>query len=253
MKTNRRGFISKSVSVGLGLPLMHYANAYNSESTSALKSTLIYSNPLSSPSDLEDFIIEGQATLSFPNHRLRMQNTLPVSEGRRAHFVAWCTYDFPSDIKVEWEFYPIEEPGLCMTFFAAKGVNGKDIFDESLSERNGIYPQYHSGDINTYHLSYFRRKHPDERSFHTCNLRKSKGFELVAMGADPIPSVPDTKPPYKISLTKFKDRISFSINRLEVLNWTDNQSPLSNGKLGFRQMAPLVAEYQNLNVYALGK
>ncbi|MCG8373147.1 MAG: YesU family protein, partial [Balneolales bacterium] len=136
-------------------------------------------------------------------------------------------------------------------FFAAKGVNGEDLFDTSLNKRNGIYPQYHSGDINTYHLSYFRRKHPQERAFHTCNLRKSKGFELVAMGADPIPSVVDALPPYKISLTKFRNRITFSINQLDVLSWTDDQTPLTNGKIGFRQMAPLIAEYQNLNVYAL--
>jgi hypothetical protein len=30
-------------------------------------------------------------------------------------------------------------------FFAAKGRNGEDIFDENLTKRTGEYPQYHHG------------------------------------------------------------------------------------------------------------
>ncbi len=39
----------------------------------------------------------------------------------------------------------------------------KTLFDPSLAPRAGEYNQYHHGDINAYHLSYFRRKQPDER------------------------------------------------------------------------------------------
>ena len=72
-----------------------------------------------------------------------------------------------------------------MMFFAAQGRNGENLFDPQLQKRTGEYIQYHHGDINAFHVSYFRRKEPDERAFHTCNLRKSYGFYLVCQGADP--------------------------------------------------------------------
>lgn len=251
MLSNRRTFIKTSLSLGLPIAAVPFLHPSKIGSRPRKKPELIYSNPLSDRSDFEDFTVEGEAVIDFENQRLRMKNALPVSEGRRAHFVAWCKHDFPSNLQVEWDFYPVQEPGLCMLFFAAKGVNGEDLFDDSLNERTGVYPQYHSGDINTYHLSYFRRKHPEERAFQTCNLRKSKGFELVARGADPIPSVKDAQSPYSMSLTKMGSEITFSINNLMVLKWTDEQVPLEDGKIGFRQMAPLIAEYQNLKVYEL--
>ena len=107
-------------------------------------------------------------------------------------------------------------------------------------------------------MSYFRRRQADERPFTTCNLRKSHGFHLVARGADPIPSVPDAVPPYRISVLKAGPRVRFSIGQgehadLPLLDWIDDGSRhgevLSGGKIGFRQMAPLIAEYANLRVW----
>ncbi|WP_326116551.1 DUF1961 family protein [Paenibacillus alginolyticus] len=51
-----------------------------------------------------------------------------------------------------------------------------------------------------------------ERSFHTCNLRKSYGFHLVSQGGDPIPSVSDAKGPYRMKLFKSERDILFAIN-----------------------------------------
>jgi hypothetical protein len=51
------------------------------------------------------------------------------------------------------------------------------------------------------HASYFRRKNVElERTFHTCNLRKSAGFHLVAQGGDPIPLVINAIEPYRIGV-----------------------------------------------------
>lgn len=104
-------------------------------------------------------------------------------------------------------------------------------------------------------MSYFRRRYPEERAFHTCNLRKSRGFHLVAQGADPLPPVADARPPYRIALTKAGPRVAFAINGLPILAWTDDGETFgrarAGGKIGFRQMAPLVAEYTNLQVRAL--
>ena len=115
--------------------------------------------------------------------------------------------------------------------------------------------QYVVSDLRLLSLSYFRRTVPAEREFHVCNLRKSPGYALVAQGADPIPSVEDVRSPYSLRLTKFRGLIEFFVNELQVLRWTDDgveTGPiLGSGKIGFRQMANLIAEYSNFSVTAL--
>ncbi len=160
-----------------------------------LEAKLIYENTLSGERDIDGFVLEGRANISFPNGKMRLENALSQEVGQRANYVLWCPESFPCDVVIEWEFQPIREPGLAMMFFAAAGRGGEDLFSPALSPRTGEYPQYHHGDINAFHISYFRRKEPDERAFHTCNLRKSYGFYLTAQGGDPIPDVDDAKTP----------------------------------------------------------
>ena len=216
---------------------------------------LLYENPLSCAEDIKDFILEGKAEITFPDGKMRLENKLDPALAQKANYVLWCDKEFPSDICIEWEFKPIKEPGLCIMFFAAKGINGEDLFDKSLAERTGEYVLYHHGDINAFHVSYFRRKEPDERAFHTCNLRKSYGFHLVAQGGDPIPDADEINEFYKIKVWKKDNIIKFFINDLEVFKFEDDGTTygqlLEGGKIGFRQLAPLVAEYANLKVYAL--
>lgn len=216
-------------------------------------SKVIYENPLSSEADIKDFVLEGKAKISFPEGAMRLENALDAAEGQKANFVLWCDKVFPSDISITWEFRPIKEPGLAMMFFAAKARNGVgSIFDESLAKRNGEYSLYHSGDINAFHVSYFRRKEADERAFHTCNLRKSKGFYLVAQGADPLPNASEDSQWYRISVVKNKNKVLFSINDLQIFEFVDDGMTygdiLTGGNIGFRQLAPMIGEYRNLSV-----
>lgn len=216
---------------------------------------MLYENPLRSEDDIRNFIMEGSARISFPNGRMRMENVLCEKEGQKANYVLWCPVEFPADIRIEWEFLPIREPGLCMLFFAARGKNGEDLFDTGLMKRTGEYPQYHHGDINAFHISYFRRKEEAERAFHTCNLRKSYGFYLTARGGDPIPDVYDVKEPYLISVEKKGQQVVFLINELEIFRFVDDGRTwgpfLGGGKLGFRQLAPMIGEYANLRVFSI--
>ncbi|WP_282939159.1 YesU family protein [Paenibacillus sp. RC67] len=216
---------------------------------------MIYFNPLASEKDVSGFRLEGEASVSFPNGAMRMENKLDPAEGQASNFVFWCPLHFPSDIRVTWDFRPVREPGLCMLFFAATGRQGEDLFAPHLASRTGQYEHYHSGDINALHVSYFRRRYPEERAFHTCNLRKSYGAHLVCQGADPIPDVEDAQGTYHMELTKHGAQISFAVNDLTVFRWTDDGKTygplLGGGKIGFRQMAPLIGEYANLSVYTL--
>jgi len=217
------------------------------------KGKLIYENALSSFQDVSDWKLEGKAKISNFEDKVLLENELdPEVYGDDAHWVLWCPEQFPDRIMIEWEFYPIEEPGLCMLFFSANGRDGEDLFDKSLPERVGKYPQYHSGAINALHLSYFRHKWPDERAFRTCNLRKSYGFHLVAQAADPLPPVEDAISPYYLQLVKYDHIVQFMINDLPILEWEDDGESygqiLGEGKIGFRQMAPMKAAYANFKV-----
>ena len=141
-----------------------------------------------------------------------------------------------------------------MVFFAAMGHSG-DLFGPDQQPRDGRYPQYHSGDLDALHISYFRHKWAEERAFRTCNLRKSAGFHLVAQGADPLPPAEDASGFYRMCIRKIGDDVSFSINDLPLFSWHDNGSvggpALGGGHIGLRQMTPLVAEYRNFRVTPL--
>ncbi len=217
----------------------------------------IYVNPLADPEHVADFRLEGNASVTFPMGRMRLESILDEKEGQRANFVLWCLEDFPADAAISWDFWPVREPGLAMMFFCATGTEGRDLFDPSIKPRTGEYDQYHHGEMNAFHVSYFRRKWTEERMFHTCNLRKSYGFHLVAQGADPIPGVMDAVGPYRMLIVKDNNRITFAVNDLPVFSWEDDGQTygpqLAGGKVGFRQMAPLIGEYANLTVYAAGK
>lgn len=217
---------------------------------------LIYENPLSSPDDVKDWIMEGKAKITFSNGKMVMESVLDRSHGQASNFVYWCNIKMPDNIKIEWDFSPLSEEGLAILFFAANGNDNKDLFDENLEKRTGPYIQYHSGDINAFHISYYRRSEKDELELNVANLRKSKGFHLVALGADPIPAAKYTSgKPYHLTIKKLTDTVIFIINGIEIFKYNDDSKTygehLTDGYIGFRQKTPLIGEYSNLKVYEI--
>ncbi|KAM6516410.1 hypothetical protein FALCPG4_014593 [Fusarium falciforme] len=220
--------------------------------SSAMAEKLLYRNTFDSSDAVADWVPEGPVNATINNHTLELSGAGGIDD----HFVFWAPEVFPDRIRITWEFTPINEPGLAMFFFGAASVAGGSIFDKNLAPRNGSYPQYHSGDIRTLHASYFRRRWPEERAFHLANLRKSPGFHLVSQGADPIPSVEDTQGAYyKVEVIKDKRDVRFSVNGLLLFEWEDvdrSTGPVvRDGRIGFRQMNPLVGRYRNLEVWKL--
>ena len=75
---------------------------------------------------------------------------------------------------------------------------------------------------------------------------------MVSQGADPIPCVEFSKGPYRIRVVKAGPVVEFFINDLPIFIYQDDGTTFGpvwgEGKIGFRQMAPLVAEYANLLV-----
>jgi hypothetical protein len=216
---------------------------------------VIYENPLSKPADVSDWVMEGDGVVSFPKGKMRQESLRPREAGQAGNIVHWCPTTFPDNISISWSFQPLTEPGLAILFFSALGRNGEDVLSGNLAKRVGPYDQYHHGDIDALHLSYFRRN-PIENEFQTCNLRKSFGFHLVGQGADPIPTAGFVLKPYRIKVIKCGAHISFSIGYgdelLTIFTWEDDGETygpiLGAGKIGFRQMTPLIAEYSDLVV-----
>ena len=215
----------------------------------------LYRRALSAPEDIADWIVEGPMTASFPNGALRLESAADPAAGQAANFVAWLPVEHEGDVRISWSFRPLREPGLAMVFWAARSRDGGSLHDPALPERTGEYEQYHSGALDAYHLSYYRRMWRSERSLHTCNVRKSHGFHLVAQGADPLPAVLDADRSYRLELTWRSGRLSFRIEGIECLDWTDDGAiggPVrAGGAIGLRQMAPLIAEYSDLHVEAI--
>ncbi|MGO3290492.1 MAG: DUF1961 family protein [Brachybacterium sp.] len=217
--------------------------------------TTLHESRLSGPEHLEGWIIEGPMVASFPTGALRLESAADPAEGQAANFVAWLPINHDGDVRISWDFRPLREPGLAMIFWAAQARGGGSVHDPALPARSGEYEQYHSGAIDAYHLSYFRRMWPTERSLHTCNVRKSHGFHLVAQSADPLPAVLDVDRAYRMVLTWRGATVDLTIDGIPCLSWTDDGAvggpARHGGAIGLRQMAPLIAEYSNLHIEAL--
>lgn len=234
-----------------GLSLLLFATVV-SLSMAAATEKLLYRNTFNTSDAVSTWIPEGPVNATISNNTLQLSGAGGIDD----HFVFWVPEVFPDRIRITWEFTPINEPGLAMLFFGAASLTGGSIFDKGLAPRNGTYPQYYAGDIRTLHASYFRRRWPEERAFHLANLRKSPGFYLVSQGADPIPSVVDTGGAFfKVEVVKGKRDVSFSVNGLLLFSWEDldrSTGPvIRSGRIGFRQMNPLVAQYRNFEVWQL--
>ena len=225
------------------------------EKTTAPFKTPVYKNALASAADTAGFRLEGMAKVEFPNGRLRLSSVLDPALGQAANYVYWCDEVFPQDALIEWDFTPLSQSGLCIMFFSARNCQGGSVFDAAL--RTGRYEQYHSGDINAFHVSYYRLVpiHKDGERLRTCNLRKSKGFHMTAQGGDPIPELQLCKPPFRISVLKHGPLVAFYIDRILSFTYYDDgvtYGPLlGGGHAGFRQMSPMVGEYADLSVFTV--
>lgn len=189
--------------------------------TGTIAEKLLYRNTFNNSTSLAGWVAEGPVVSNIANNTLELRGAGNIDD----YFVYWLPEVFPDRIRISFEFQPTQEPGLAMFFFGATAVDGGSIFEKGLKPRNGSYPQYHSSDIRLLHASYFRRRWPEERVFHVANLRKSPGFNLVAQGADPLPSVEDVQGAYfKVEVVKDKREASFSVNGLQLFSFDDQKT-----------------------------
>jgi hypothetical protein len=209
----------------------------------------VYENSLANRGSVKDWVMEGPGELEFRDGWMEM-----YSPEEKYHHVFWCPADFPDSFVAEWEAQNLHNrAGLCIVFFAAGGVNGKDVFDPSFPARNGRFSQYTKGPINSYHISYHANA-PNEPGRDHANLRKNSGFHLVQEGNMGIPA--DSEQVHKLRLVKDGPRIVMFVDGRVIIDWTDDGETfgpaLGGGKIGFRQMKWTRFRYRNFKVWGLG-
>ena len=210
------------------------------------KINLFYENKFSNSSDINDWLLEGEAEVFIKDSWLEM-----YSPDQKAHHVFWCPKELPSNFMAEWELQNLNpDAGLCIVFFAAKGVDGKDVMHPSLKKRTGVFRQYTQSDLNNYHISYYANN-PKKPNRPFAHIRKNKGFVTVQYGEQGIPA--SSTFVHKVNLVKKENQITMTIDGREIINWKDDENKyglvLQEGKFAFRQMQWSHFRYRNFKVW----
>ena len=210
------------------------------------KQALFYQNDFASTTDLKDWVLEGEARAVVKNGWLEM-----YSPNEKSHHVFWCPKELPANFMAEWELQNLNpKAGLCIVFFAAKGVNGLDVMHPSQKKRTGIFSQYTKSDLNNYHISYYTNN-PKKPNRPFAHIRKNKGFVTVQFGERGIPA--QSTDIHKVHLIKKENHISMAIDGREIINWKDDGKKYGlvhqEGKFAFRQMQWSHYRYRNLKVW----
>jgi hypothetical protein len=159
----------------------------------------------------------------------------------------------PPEYLLEFTVRPKDrKEGLNIVFFSTRGAKGESIFDPALKPRTGIFRQYHSSDVNGYHISYWA----GERG--TANVRKNAGFKLVATGPDKIVNGP-AEAFQTVRIYKRGGTIRLMVDDIISVAYDDDgktDGPVWNhsGWIGLRQMGHTErCEYDSLTVYPLNR
>lgn len=213
----------------------------------------VYATSFDDSSVLEDWKLEGGLRMSVADGNLVLESTpgSTRSETDANHLVCWLTREVPADFLLEFSVRPTNrKQGLNIVFFNTRGIHGESIFDPALAPRNGLFRQYHSGDLNGYHISYWAAGRG------TANLRKNRGFHLVAEGKDLVTDGP-AGAFQTVRIYKRGGKIRCTVDDVVSIAYDDDGVTFGpvwthSGWLGLRQMAHTVrCEYGHLKIWPL--
>ena len=213
----------------------------------------VYQTAFDDAGAIRDWRLEGGKSMSVADGKLVLESAAGSvrSETAANHLVCWLKKEVPADFLLEFSVRPQDrKQGLNIVFFNARGLDGENIFAPSLAPRNGLFKQYHSGDLNNYHISYWA----GDRS--TANVRKNRGFHLVAAGPDLVVGAPP-EAFQTVRLYKRGGQIRLTVDDVISVAYDDDGRTYGpvwahSGWLGLRQMAHTVrCEYDFLNIFPL--
>jgi hypothetical protein len=210
----------------------------------------VYATSFDGSGVLADWKLEGGKRMAIEDGRLVLESEPGSAKGETAnHLVCWLTKELPADFLLEFKVRPQNrKQGLNIVFFNARGLKGESIFDPALAPRDGLFRQYHSGDLNNYHVSYWA----GDRG--TANVRKNKGFTLVATGPDLVVTAPEGSF-QTIRLYKRGGAIRLMVDDIISVAFDDEGKtwgPIWShpGWIALRQMAHTIrCEYDDVSVF----
>ena len=209
-------------------------------------SNVVYQTTFDDPAELKNWKLEGGKRMSVESGKLILE-----SDGETNHLVCWLKTEVPADFLIEFTVRPQDrKKGLNIMFFNARGIHGESVFDPALKPRDGDFKQYHSGDLNNYHISYWA----GERG--TAHVRKNPGFTMVAGGKDFIADAPADKFQV-VRLYKRGGKIRLMVDDVVAVAFDDDGKKFGSvwtnfGWIALRQMAHTVrCEYEQLKVFPL--
>lgn len=209
---------------------------------------LLYQSAMDSESAVEDWVMEGPGRVEFAEGWMTM-----ASPDEEMHHVFWCPATFPASFVAQWEMQNRNlEAGLCIVFFAATGLDGEDVMDESLPKRDGTFSQYNDQALKNYHISYYANT-PGKPNREMARLRKNPGKNIVSEGPRGI-EVTSART-HRVTLIKEGARIRLYVDERPIIDWTDdgkvNGGALGPGKIALRQMKWSRFQYRNFKAWAV--
>jgi hypothetical protein len=213
----------------------------------------VYATSFESDEVLAGWQLEGGRSVRIEGGDLVLDNGVVDGQGddKARHLVCWLKREVPADFLLEFTVQPKHrDQGLNIIFFNARGVGGQSIFSDELQKRDGTFNQYHSGEIDNYHTSYWAAGRD------TANLRKNKGFHLVSVGKDLVAEAPDGTM-QTVRLYKRGGHIRLMVDDVVAVSFDDDgkrYGPVHEhaGWVGLRQMAHTEScRYGELKVYPL--
>lgn len=207
-----------------------------------------YRTSFDDDSALKEWRLEGGKRMSVVSGKLVLESEPGQKDN---HLVCWLDREMPADFLLELTLRPRDrQEGLTIVFFNTRGHRGEGIFDPALKPRTGVFEQYHSSDLNGYHISYWAGARG------TANLRKNAGFSLVATGPDYVVNGP-ADAFQTVRIYKRGGVIRLMVDDVISVAFDDDgkaHGPVWNhrGWIGLRQMGRAVrCEYDSFVVYPL--
>jgi hypothetical protein len=149
------------------------------------------------------------------------------------------------------------ERGLNIVFFSAASRTGGGIFDLELPPRRGVFKNYHSGALNSYHVSYWACSAAQGGTLRrTSNVRKNHGFFLVSCGIDRIAG--QGPGPHRVRVLKVGGKLHIETRGAIAAAFDDDGSTYGpvwgSGAIGLRQMGHTHrASYTHFQVWKVAR
>jgi hypothetical protein len=182
------------------------------------------------PFKLDDWVLEGPATLSIGN-----QDSLVIDSLSGGATLWYQPQPFAGDISITWRVMAVEPLGKNNLNFIFHAINadGSDVLTNT-TERTGAYAEYHR--FPNYIVTFVG---PAPNAGYT-RLRRNPGFELVSDNGNIMAELGKL---YVINMNCKSGRIIVSINGQTVHDYVDPM-PLTHGRIGIRTWETKLVSYQ---------